>query len=446
MKKKYDLVIVGAGPAGAAAAKTAGENGLKVAVLDRKTNPAVFKRGDSQLFASDSHFFPEEKTRFFDERAYYNSNNGKIIYPVNGFSIDYNGPVHKLYAWHFYAPDGKTRLEFGNYEENMKNKVKEKFLFVMDKGKVIDNLLKEALRNKVDLVTGFNVRGIEKTTEGIKVTGNGDSYEGTFVMGADGVSSRIANLMGFNKERKYYGTFSGIYFYITGVKIPQSEAIITAFYPRPNTEMPGSFFLIPSPYAEGEYWIGSRSHEIFEYITKQSIYSEWFPDVKIRRIHSAVSSVFSPVSEPYKDNVLLVGDSAWHVEAEIIGSIMCGWKAAHSVTVALLDNQLNREGVLDYIEWWKKSYPEFDDYRNFQLLSPFRVLFTEKELNYLFNHVKRPLAKPSPFHIVRLFKQALEPMMSQIEREMPSAYEKIKMLEIEKIDEIFTYIKKKMSP
>jgi flavin-dependent dehydrogenase len=33
MSKHYDLIVVGAGPAGLMAAKTAGENGLKVALM-----------------------------------------------------------------------------------------------------------------------------------------------------------------------------------------------------------------------------------------------------------------------------------------------------------------------------------------------------------------------------------------------------------------------------
>ncbi len=36
MSSKYDVVIVGAGPAGLMAAKVAGENGLSVALLERK--------------------------------------------------------------------------------------------------------------------------------------------------------------------------------------------------------------------------------------------------------------------------------------------------------------------------------------------------------------------------------------------------------------------------
>lgn len=444
MAKKYDLVIVGAGPGGAMAAKTAGENGLKTAILDRKTDPAEVKRSDSQIFASENYCCPTGKVRNFAERAYYNKNNKTIIFPVNGFSVNYDGPTRNHYAWHFYAPDGKTRLEFGDYEENIKKGDEGKLFFIFDKGRVIDGLLKDAVKNGVEVFTGVNVSGVEKTAEGVKVTGNGDTYEGTFVIGADGINSRIANLMGFNKERTFYGAGSTLSYYITGIKIPQSEACITSIYFKPNALLASTFFILPSPYAGDEYWTSVMTHDDFEYVTKESTFSDWFPDVKVREVQSAIMSMWSPVSEPYKDNVLLVGDSAWFGEAEITGSIMCGWKAANSITVALKDNMPDREGILDYIEWWKKSYPESEDYRNFMMFSPFRLIFSERELIYLFGLFKSPLQSSfSPFKIVRLVKQALEPIMPQIKEEMPSVFEKLKMLEVDNIDKMLLDIKNK---
>jgi NADPH-dependent 2,4-dienoyl-CoA reductase/sulfur reductase-like enzyme len=79
MAKKYDLVVVGAGPGGAMAAKTAGENGLKTAILERKTNPAIITRSCAVMFAIESDYY-------FAERMYYNDDNGKMIFPVNGFT------------------------------------------------------------------------------------------------------------------------------------------------------------------------------------------------------------------------------------------------------------------------------------------------------------------------------------------------------------------------
>jgi flavin-dependent dehydrogenase len=437
MTRKYDVVIVGAGPGGAMAAKTAGENGLKTAILERKTNPAQITRGDSMMFAIESGYY-------FAERMFYNEKNKKIIFPVNGLTVDYDGPRRNYYAWHFYAPDGKTRLEFGDYEESIKKGEKGRLSFVFDKGRLIQGLMQEAEKNGVEVFTGVNVNGVEKTAGGVRVTGNGDSYEGTFVIAADGVNSRVAELMGFNKERTFYGSLPGLTYYVTGLNIPQSEAVITANCFKPHSSTPISFWVIPSPYAEDEYWF--QTPVDFEYVTKESVFSKWFPHVKVRRRLGCVGNLWSPVSEPYRDNVLLVGDSAWFGEAEITGSMMCGWRAVNAITVALRDGKPNREGVLDFLEWWRKSYPEFDDYRNFFMIVAFVLLFSEEELNYLFSLIRSPLcSNNNPFLVVRLVKKALEPMMAQVQAEMPSAAEKLKMLQVDNIEKIALDIQKTMS-
>ena len=195
--------------------------------------------------------------------------------------------------------------------------------------------------------------------------------------------------------------------------------------------------MIPSPYADDEFWVCVLNSEDFDYIIKESIFSPWFSNAEVTRLWTYVSSLWEPVSEPYKDNVLLVGDSTWFGEAEITGSMMCGWRASNAVTVALRDNKIGRDGVLPYIEWWKRSYPEFDDYRNFFMFVPFCFMFSEEELIYMYSLLKAPLRSSlNPFLVVRSVKKALEPMMSQIENEMPMLAQKLAMLEIENMDEI----------
>lgn len=439
MTKKYDLVIVGAGPSGAMAAKVAGEIGLKAAILERKADPAKITRGCAMMFAVEYDYFNAE-------RVSYNEKNKKMIFPVNGFTVDYDGPRRDFYTWRFYAPDGKTRLEFGDYKAKVKRG--ERLSFVYDKSRLISGLMKDAEKNGVDVFCGVNVEGVEKIRDGIRVNGNGETFEGAFVIGADGINSRVAQLMGFNKGRKLYGAFPKLTYYVRGLKIPQSEAMITACFSKAGSVIPTSFFIVPSAYADDEYWISVSTPEELDYIAKESVYAEWFTDAKVNRVLGYIFTFRTPVSEPYKDNVLLVGDAAWFAEAEIMGSLMSGWKAAHTVAVALRDNRLNRDGVVNYIDWWKKSFSEFDDYRKFFLCILFYGrLFSAEEIKYLYGLIQEPLqTNINASRVVGLIKKALEPMMPQIRKEMPSAADKLDMLDVDNFDQLLSYLKIEAKP
>ena len=83
MNKKYDLVIVGAGPAGLMAAKTAGENGLDVALIERKTSMTKISRVDAGALGINEYHFMEILK--------YNSRDKRFCFPVCGFSIPYDG-------------------------------------------------------------------------------------------------------------------------------------------------------------------------------------------------------------------------------------------------------------------------------------------------------------------------------------------------------------------
>jgi hypothetical protein len=58
-------------------------------------------------------------------------------------------------------------------------------------------------------------------------------------------------------------------------------------------------------------------------------------------------------------------------------------------------------------------------------------------LNYLYGLFKNPLpSNNNPFLVIRLLKQALQPLMPQMRKEKPSVYEKLNLLEIENVDKL----------
>ena len=91
MSSKYDLVIVGAGPAGLMAAKVAGENGLSVALLERKDDIADVQRCCATMFAIEDEYY-------FGERMYFNEDKRRLVFPVTGFTVPYDGPYKNFYA------------------------------------------------------------------------------------------------------------------------------------------------------------------------------------------------------------------------------------------------------------------------------------------------------------------------------------------------------------
>ena len=79
----YDLAIIGAGPAGLMAAKTAAGKGLRVVVIEKRTDVSKITRACCQLFIMDDGY----------EKESLEVRQGKIIFPRNGFEVDYDGPT-----------------------------------------------------------------------------------------------------------------------------------------------------------------------------------------------------------------------------------------------------------------------------------------------------------------------------------------------------------------
>ena len=76
------------------------------------------------------------------------------------------------------------------------------------------------------------------------------------------------------------------------------------------------------------------------------------------------------------------------------------------------------------------------------LYLPFTLIFSKEELVYLYNLIDKPLYPTiNPCLAVGVFKEALGPMMSRIEGEMPSAAEKLRLLHVDNVDKILAHFK-----
>ncbi len=426
----YDVVVVGAGPGGCMTAKVLSENGFRVALLERKTDMTKLTRACATMVAI-------ENERYFNERMYLNEKNDKIIFPETGFSVKYDGPHCAFYNWNMYSPDGKHTVQLGDYRA--RESQKQRLSATYSKQHLLEGLLKDAGENGCNIYPSTNVIDVVKTSTGVKVlTKEGKTFEGTFVVAADGINSRIAQITGLNKKRLFYGTMTGLGLYLNNFKITYPNAFNwIAFYHHQN-RLPMAFVALPTPYPDAEFWLwgsfissppagGADIMDEVMYLFKNSAYTNWFEKTEIVRYNCHVLNMWSPAPTPFLDNVIFVGDSAWTVEAECTGSMMCGVKAAHAITTAFRDNKLNREGVKSYITWWEDTFPKGENYRDIISLFGLFELLKEEDVNYLFSLLdEKPLEVTlNPYRANQIINAVLMQKMAQIQKENPQFMAKL---------------------
>jgi len=116
---------------------------------------------------------------------------------------------------------------------------------------------------------------------------------------------------------------------------------------------------------------------------------------------------------------------------------MCGWKAAHAVATALKNNQLNKEGVMSYLDWWNKSFPEFHDYRAFFGQIIMMDQFTREDVNYLFSIIKDPLPfSMNPYKMPQHMGEIVLKLIPQIQEEKPELLGKLQSLQSAPLEEL----------
>lgn len=429
--KRYDVVVVGAGPGGLMAAKTLAENGYSVALLERKTSITAITRTCATMLAI-------ENERYFNERMYLNEKTRKIVFPETGFSVDYDGSYCPFYNWNFYSPDGKQCVQLGDYKK--REAAGQRLSVTYSKQHLLESLLKITQQNGCQVFPSTNVINVMPTANGVRVdTAEGSTFEGAFVVAADGVNSRIARVTGINKKRLFYGTTIGYGVYFNHFKIPYPNAFNWMVLYHHTSRYPMAFTILPCPYPDAEFWLWgsfitsppperqSLRQEV-EYIFKNSAYRQWFEDAEIVRENCHVLNMWSPAPSPFFENIIFVGDSVWTVEAECTGSMMSGLKAAHAISTAFRENKLNQEGVSSYIRWWENTFPKGTNYRDIIGLFAMFEILNEEDVNYLFSLLaENPLeATLNPYRASELINGVIFQKIGQIQKENLQFLDKLK--------------------
>lgn len=425
MTKNYDLIVVGAGPAGLTAAKAARECGLEVALLERKADITRLHRTCGQSLVSMNEYY-------FGDLFHFNHKGKRMCFPVNGFSLKYDGPCRNIYSWQFYSPGGHL-VQLGDPKELKKLGDKGRIAMVHDKEVFFRCLLEEIEKIGVEVFPGINVTEITKTGEGLRVEGGGKSFCGLYVLAADGTNSSIAESLGFNKERTFFCQFYTKSWYVDDMNWPETEVAISCpihlkeipafmvLFPWFNQDEANAIFLTLDPRLS----LDEIAHYFME---EHPIFSKWFKGAKKTREFSAVESIYSPIVEPFRDNVLIIGDAGGTQEIENTGAMISGWRAGNAVATAIIEKTIGREaeGISHYLKWWRENYIEKYSHEDYVKNFTFPYILSGEDLDYLFSLIKKPLAPCfNPYEALNLISQAIQQVAPTIQQERPDILPKL---------------------
>ena len=329
---KYDLIVVGGGPAGLMAAKTAAEDGLKVLLIERKKDITSTNRSDVSIFYW-KFLIPDE----YIEPVMVEIGTGKSLVDIGsgrptakfnflgpGFSVDYTGPIVPYYNFINLSPSGYKVYSIKN----------ELWGFYYSREVILADLLSAVGKTKAEVLTETMALGAENTSDGVRVSVKTKSGEETLVarkaIAAEGVNSKIVDSLGLNQNRQVFRIAKVIGYVLEGVKadadVPDHCSWISFLIPSISERG-----VLMGLHAEAENvnmrHLLAGSEETISKFMKQSTYAPWFSHARlVRKTASGAHQRVPTLREPAVGNVLIISDSISQ-ESWIQGAIACGYQA-----------------------------------------------------------------------------------------------------------------------
>jgi electron transfer flavoprotein-quinone oxidoreductase len=337
----YDVIVVGAGPGGAVAAKTATEKGLNTLLIERGEYPGQKSVGGEFLPISIFEEFPWMK----------------------------EGPVQRrINRWIFFLPSGDEATEM-HYSR------RQGYGYTVHRPEWDRWVGGFAEAAGADLKTSTLVEGLIIDEAGCArgvLTDKGERLHAKLVIGADGVNSTTARSFGL---RRRWSTKSAALCAKFTYSLPP-EAIDERFSDENGAEIEilfgeeicprGFAWIFPS---EKDFCIGIGSGldamkgNIFSYlqnVTALPRVKKRVKDAKLLQYSAHLVPIYGPSEQTYGDGLLLVGDAAGFVcpfdGAGYEAAAVSGRMASEVATEALSQGDVSAKTLRRYEKRWMGSF------------------------------------------------------------------------------------------
>jgi flavin-dependent dehydrogenase len=422
---KYDLIVVGGGPGGLMAAKTAAEDGLKVILVERKRNITEIHRTCSQVFYVRK--FSGNKAGLHGD-GYIESvsvevdfETSRFNFPGPGFSLDYNGPLKPHLNWIEMSPSGYRIY-------SRKNTI---WGFVLDKEAFLAELLASVQKAGVEVWPETIGISAENTPDGVKVLVRGKRGEQTLearaAIAADGISSNIVDSLGLNKKRQVLGPpMQFVGWEMEGVETDLPPSTWLGITMPSLTRLPAIKTIMMGEMAgDTVTWFAALGEDIQKFM-KHPNFAHWFRHARVVR-KNAVSTgakygTLNVLNELVVGNVVVVGDAAAIAETWIQGAVAMAYMA-----VKAIEKELGGQtGYPEYIDWWHKAfYHHKPDYLNYVLecLALANAWSGDEEVDYIYNILQDKEGMPPRLIYENL--ELLKPGRPELYQKLKNAFEEV---------------------
>lgn len=359
---KYDIVVVGSGPAGSVTARFAAETGAKVLIAERRAEvgvPVLCGEGISQRV---DDFNMLEGRRWI---------------------------ANKMDGARIYSPDGtmvKLSAEIAGNETG----------YVVYRDIFDQELARSAVKAGAEIMMKTEVTGLLKENEkitGVKVKKFDEEFEieADVVVGADGVESKVGKWAGIDTTLKPDDLETCAQYTLTNVECDKEYC---DFYLGKEIAPGGYVWVFPKSKDVANVGIGisaslSESGMALQLLDR---FIAGHPELKKGepvRLLAGATPVAEPV-ETVRDNLLLVGDAARHTDPITGGGLTTalegGKIAGEIIGMAVEEQKFDRETLSAYERGWKEAFGK-KLHRNY-IVKEIMLSFDDKTLNKLADSLK----------------------------------------------------------
>jgi len=359
---KYDVVIVGSGPAGTVTARFAAESGVKVLVIERRQEigaPVLCGEGVSRKI--------DEWGMLDGKRWIANKMEGARIFSPNGTMVKLSAEMAGNETGYVVYRD--------IFDQELARKASEAG------AKILMNTNATGLLKEKDKIIGVKAKQFDEDIE----------IEADIVVGCDGVESKIGQWAGIETRLDPKDLETCCQYTLTNIDCKDA---FCDFYLGKNIAPGGYVWVFPKGKEVANVGIGVLGNLsesgmpkklLDDFISKNPTLKNGNP---IRFLAGAV-----PVSNPIetvRNNLILVGDSARQVDPITGGGIThcleAGKIAGETIGKAVEQQQFDKETLSIYETRWKEAFGKKIK-RNYMVKEIF-LDFDDKTLNMLADSLK----------------------------------------------------------